>query len=331
MEKTIVIKELLNAHGEEDLKLVIYGAGMKGQKIAGHLTGLGVKIDYFCDKSEEKIGTSILDIPCISIEELKNHENISVIIGIIDEVVKEEVRKELVSLGVKKFIQESIFAVIDFLPNEPEYTPHVPLGHFYSPFPNVKEIVEKKGEIYEKRNNLENYLDISLNVENQIQLIEKISGFYDDMQLWKNNKEDPDIDCKKMRYYCNNYTFLYQDAYSLHGMLRIFQPKKIIEVGSGYSSAMTLDTNEYFLNHSMELTFIEPYPNRLKSILKPTDHINLIEEDLQNVSYELFEQLESGDFVFFDSTHVSKINSDVNYIFFEILPRLKSGLTLAPC
>ncbi|RDU64023.1 hypothetical protein CQA44_05000 [Helicobacter sp. MIT 14-3879] len=30
--------------------------------------------------------------------------------------------------------------------------------------------------------------------------------------------------------------------------------------------------------------------------------------------------------LFVDSTHISKINSDVNKIFFEILPRLKSGV-----
>src|SRR5690606_17050723 len=34
----------------------------------------------------------------------------------------------------------------------------------------------------------------------------------------------------------------------------------------------------------------------------------------------------ANDILFIDSTHVSKINSDVNYIFFEILPRLASGV-----
>lgn len=41
---------------------------------------------------------------------------------------------------------------------------------------------------------------------------------------------------------------------------------------------------------------------------------------------EFFGQLEFGDILFIDSTHVSKAGSDVNYLLFEILPRLKSGV-----
>ncbi len=58
---------------------------------------------------------------------------------------------------------------------------------------------------------------------------------------------------------------------------------------------------------SFEITHIEPYPALLKSLLKPND-------------------LKSNDILFIDSTHISKINSDVNAIFFEILPLLKSGV-----
>ncbi|SQB99143.1 Uncharacterised protein [Helicobacter fennelliae] len=54
--------------------------------------------------------------------------------------------------------------------------------------------------------------------------------------------------------------------------------------------------------------------------------IDLYEKRLQEIDLGLFENLESNDIVFVDSTHVSKINSDVNKIFFEILPRLKSGV-----
>lgn len=36
--------------------------------------------------------------------------------------------------------------------------------------------------------------------------------------------------------------------------------------------------------------------------------------------------MEANDILFIDSTHVSKVNSDVNRLFFEILPRLKSGV-----
>lgn len=75
----------------------------------------------------------------------------------------------------------------------------------------------------------------------------------------------------------------YGDAVGLFCMLNIIKPQKLIEVGSGWSSAMTLDVNEYYLNRSIELTFIEPYPEVLTSLLKPTDKINLKKRKLQEI------------------------------------------------
>ena len=66
----------------------------------------------------------------------------------------------------------------------------------------------------------------------------------------------------------------------------------------------------------MKCYFIEPYPDLLKSLCKSTDNISLQKTGLENVELEFFEQLESGDVLFVDSTHVSKTGSDVNYLFF---------------
>ncbi len=109
-------------------------------------------------------------------------------------------------------------------------------------------------------------------------------------------------------------------------MIRWLKPRRIIEVGSGNSSCVTLDTNEHFFNNQIACTFIEPFPAFLESLLKPTDKINLVPSRLQEVDLRVFDALEKGDILFIDSTHVSKINSDVNRVFFEILPRLKQGV-----
>ena len=52
----------------------------------------------------------------------------------------------------------------------------------------------------------------------------------------------------------------------------------------------------------------------------------VIAKPLQDVDLSLFDVLESGDILFVDSTHVSKVNSDVNRIVFEILPRIARGV-----
>jgi hypothetical protein len=47
---------------------------------------------------------------------------------------------------------------------------------------------------------------------------------------------------------------------------------------------------------------------------------------VQEVPLELFDSLGAGDVLFVDSSHISKMGSDVNHIFFEILPRLRAGV-----
>jgi hypothetical protein len=89
-----------------------------------------------------------------------------------------------------------------------------------------------------------------------------------------------------------------------------------------------LDTNERFFNDSIDLTFIEPYPELFLSLLKQKDlkKIKLLDEKLNNVKPEIFAKLAPGDFLFIDSTHVSKTGSDVNHIFANLLPLLRKGV-----
>ena len=133
---------------------------------------------------------------------------------------------------------------------------------------------------------------------------------------------------EELRYYFENPAYSYSDAIFLHSMIRHVEPRRVIEIGSGFSSCVTLDTNELFFNGDIETTFIEPYPDLLLSLLKESDKENvcIISKRLQDVSLNVFEGLQADDILFVDSTHVSKINSDVNRIFFEILPALSSGV-----
>jgi hypothetical protein len=111
-------------------------------------------------------------------------------------------------------------------------------------------------------------------------------------------------------------------------MIRHARPRRVIEVGSGHSSCALLDTNERFFNHSIACTFIEPYPQLLTSLIRDEDRdrITLLTRNLQDVDPAVFLELSANDILFIDSSHVSKTNSDVNRIFFEVLPRLKSGV-----
>jgi hypothetical protein len=89
-----------------------------------------------------------------------------------------------------------------------------------------------------------------------------------------------------------------------------------------------LDVNELFFDSSMQMTFIEPYPERLFSFLKDADKntATVLVNKVQEVPLDPFLALEENDILFIDSSHVVKVGSDVNHLVFEILPRLKKGV-----
>lgn len=132
------------------------------------------------------------------------------------------------------------------------------------------------------------------------------------------------------RYHTGNRNFAAGDSTVLYAMLRHFQPKRLIEIGSGFSSACALDTNERFLGGSLRASFIEPYPELLQSLLNPADaqNIEIVPSGVQDVAPQYFSRLEANDILFIDSTHIVKTGSDVCYELFEILPRLAKGVVI---
>lgn len=200
-----------------------------------------------------------------------------------------------------------------------KYKTWVPPGHFYSPLPSTEEIKRKETEIF---NIIPKEIPgIDLNLEEQVELFNKFKEYYSELPFEAYKKEN-------LRYYFENPAYSYSDAIFLYCMIRYSKPKKIIEVGSGYSSCVILDTNELFFDNTISCTFIEPYPQLLLSLIKEGDKNNneFIQTNLQDVALNKFSELSAGDILFIDSTHISKINSDVNYIFFKILSALKSGV-----
>jgi hypothetical protein len=194
-----------------------------------------------------------------------------------------------------------------------------PPGHFFSPIPSLDEIRKDESRIFESVPR--DIIGVELHESEQLTLLEEIAHYYKEMPFQPHKVEG-------LRYYFENPAYLYSDAIILHGMIRHLSPKRIIEVGSGFSSCVTLDTNELFFNNSISTTFIEPYPHLLMSLVKADDkeRIRLLHYRLQDVDVSEFEALRANDILFIDSTHVSKVNSDVNRIFFEILPRLSPGV-----
>jgi len=196
---------------------------------------------------------------------------------------------------------------------------YYPPGHFYSPIPSWEEIKRDQAKIFGDMPR--NIPGIELHESEQLKLLEDFRQYYESMPFQPHKVEG-------LRYYFENPAYSYSDAIFLHCMIRHLKPKRLIEIGSGFSSCVALDTNEIFLNGSIRTIFIDPDPDLLISLIKEDDRgkIEVIPQRLQEVGVSMFEALEAGDILFIDSTHVSKINSDVNRIFFDILPAVSPGV-----
>ena len=114
------------------------------------------------------------------------------------------------------------------------------------------------------------------------------------------------------------------DVLVAYCMVRHFQPRRIIEVGSGFSSLVLGQAAAK--NKTSSLICIDPFPGELLRNGSIPALQSLIETKVQDLDVEFFSQLDPGDILFIDSSHAVKIGGDVNYLFLEVLPRLNPGV-----
>ncbi len=116
-------------------------------------------------------------------------------------------------------------------------------GHYNSTIYSIDDIKERENVIW-KGIDYDGIDGIDFNTNNQHKLLQQLSEYYAEMPFEFDQKEN-------LRYYFNNGYYTYTDAILLYSLIRHFKPKKIIEVGSGYSSSAMLDTNEIFFNNKI--------------------------------------------------------------------------------
>lgn len=111
-------------------------------------------------------------------------------------------------------------------------------------------------------------------------------------------------------------------------MMRRLQPRRVVEVGCGYSSAALLDANDASFEGRIDFTFVDPDLAQLRRLLLPGEvsSATLIEKPVQEVPNHVFRALAAGDILFIDTSHISKVGSDVNHLFFKVLPELEPGV-----
>lgn len=193
---------------------------------------------------------------------------------------------------------------------------HVPPGHYYSPIVDVADVTGGGSDA-------DTWVDLP-GIDVDLAAYAKVwSDWLPHARRW-----DEGVGTDR-RYHTRNSMFGPQSARLLAAAIGALHPRRYVEVGSGFSSAVLLDVNqEWRSDDPIALTFIEPHPERLESILRDGDRdaCTILREKVQSVDLEVFDALEAGDVLFIDSTHVAKTGSDVLREVFEILPRLEPGV-----
>jgi predicted O-methyltransferase YrrM len=194
-----------------------------------------------------------------------------------------------------------------------------PLGHFHNPMPDYADIKRDADRLFAPHG--PDMPGIDLNPAGQLALAEQLSKYMPEQPF-------PKDAAPGTRYHLDNRYYPTADGSVNYAMLRHFRPKRVIEAGSGFTSACMLDTSEKFLGGQTQFTFVEPYPDRLHSLLTPADkeRTTIHVKRVQDLPLPTFDQLEANDLLFIDSSHVGKLGSDVTFLFFEVLPRLKPGV-----
>jgi hypothetical protein len=190
---------------------------------------------------------------------------------------------------------------------------HVTPVHFYQPIPDTRSLPET---LWSHPSEL---AGIDMNDAMQLDLLRNhFRKFRQEYERFPTNPSE-----RQTQFYLGSGLFDGADALMAYCMIRHFQPQLIVEVGSGFSSLLLGQAAAK--NKSSEIICIEPFPREFLRKGFPGLQ-SLIEKKVQDIDLEFFSQLESGDILFIDSSHTVKIGGDVNYLFLEVLPRLKTGV-----
>jgi predicted O-methyltransferase YrrM len=189
-------------------------------------------------------------------------------------------------------------------------------NHYYWPVPDFRELEARKWP------SDQDPVGIDMGFDHQMNFLQTVVPKYQSEWL---SDSAPFF---SVSYNHSNGFFETVDAEIAYCLVREHKPQRIVEVGGGYSSrvmAAALDMNLKMDGVRGELVTIDPFPDRFpKKAL--SDRVHLIPQTIQEVDLDVFLSLQSGDFLFLDSSHVVGIGSDVVREYLEIVPRMAPGV-----
>jgi len=186
--------------------------------------------------------------------------------------------------------------------------------HYYDP----QFIFEDGGKKFINDRNLP---AVDLNELEQLEFIKKLT-YSEELKSLNLNEESKDYGFK-----IKNGSFENGDAEIYYQILRYLKPKRIFEIGSGHSTQICLEAikrNKDVDSVDSNLTCIEPYENKWLEKL----NVNIIRKKIEDIDLDWSKELNAGDILFIDSSHIIRPQGDVLKIYLEIIPVLKPGVII---
>lgn len=127
-------------------------------------------------------------------------------------------------------------------------------------------------------------------------------------------------------FYYNNGSFGPGDAEAYYSIIRKNKPRRILEIGSGFSTLICLEAVKQNLAddpvYKCRVTCVEPYEMPFLEQL----NIELIRKKIEDVDLSVFSGLGPNDILFIDSSHIIRPGGDVTYLMLKVVPTIPSGV-----
>jgi hypothetical protein len=288
--------------------------GTDGEKVvtqggpSGH-----VEIPWIKDSKVYEFRLYVASSPEVAIDSVKARRDIESAPAALREIADEVKRGNIEFSELSRFISAVMPLCLksterrELFLNWERHGFHVTPVHFYEPIPDTQSLPET---LWSQPSEL---VGIDRNDSIQLELLR--SHFTKLRDEYNNLPVEPPPGQKR--------PFRGVDALVAYCMIRHFQPELIAEVGSGWSSLVLGQAAAK--NKNSALICIDPFPGDVLRKGFPGLR-SLIGKKIQDIDLEFFSQLGSGDVLFIDSSHTVKIGGDVNYLFLEVLPRLRPGV-----
>lgn len=314
-------------------KVGIFGAGVRGKALYRLLKAFFIPCDVFLDTDPLKHNTFIMDdVACVSPENAAEHaDEILIVVAVQKE--PETIREDLLAKGFRHVVLgrdidfESL--IPDLLIEQIALMARTGMGtekcldagvypmpvHFYQPVPDIKNL--ERRDVWSK---VSARGGLAWNPCAFRENAEEISRFKPDTPWPRNASSAP------MEFSLENRSFSHICASFLYGMIRKYQPRRIVEIGSGNSSKVIRTAlRDNAGDREAEYIIIDPHCAFEEVQFSPCD-VTIMRQPMEETELSVFTELAANDILFIDSSHTVRIGGDVNFAILDVLPALAPGV-----